>query len=368
MKVLELNVDDVGKGGVYSLVCNFISHKPDDIKVDIASIARFESKKDVEFLHSFNAKVFFVGTSNAFLRPVVDFFKTARLLKKRKYDCVHIHGDTAYTILPLLIAAKISGIKKIIVHSHAAGVDGNHRKIKYFLHMVTRKYLNMKDVLYVACSDYAANWMFPFMNSDDVYLIKNGVDLEKFKFKQDVRDSVRKELGLENKFVVGHVGRFSYQKNHEFLINVFYSLHEQMPESVLLLVGEGKLLVSVKAQVHALGLDESVIFYGTSGHVDKLMQAMDVFVLPSHFEGLPIVGVEAQAAGLPCIFSDQITHQTKLIGDVDFLPIEKKDIDKWVNSIIKRKQDLNRDHYNNIANEGYEIIDTVQSFVRLYYK
>ena len=175
--------------------------------------------------------------------------------------------------------------------------------------------------------------MFPNVKANKITIIHNGVDLDKFRFDPENRAAVRNAWGLEDAFVLGHVGRFEYQKNHEYLVDIFAAVKQRVPNAKLFLVGEGSLQEDIRKKVDALGLSDDVIFAGLSREVAKLLSGFDVFVLPSHFEGLPIVGVEAQAAGLPVLFADTITKEAKLTEDSWFLPIGENDVAQWAEKL-----------------------------------
>jgi len=164
-------------------------------------------------------------------------------------------------------------------------------------------------------------------------IIPNAVDTEKYKFDPEVRETVRKELGIEDKFVIGHIGRFVYQKNHDFLIDIFSEVYKRNDNAVLLLIGEGALLDDVKAKVHKLALDDVVYFLGARQDANRLYQAFDVFCLPSRYEGLPVVGVEAQIAGLPCVFSSAITKETKFTDYLTFVDLKQSILD-WAEIVL----------------------------------
>lgn len=149
----------------------------------------------------------------------------------------------------------------------------------------------------------------------------NGIDVERFRFAPAARARVRGELGLEGKLVIGNVGRLCYQKNQTFLLDVLKAVQQRCPESALLLVGEGEDRPALREKAKKLGLEKAAIFYGLSGHVEELFWAMDVFVMPSRFEGLPVTAVEAQCAGLPCLFADTLTREVRLGEAVRYLPL-----------------------------------------------
>ena len=368
-RVLEINVDDLHAGGVFSLVKNVIQHKKSNIKIDIAAIEKFENPNNIKILSEYGSSVYYIGYSgNKWKKQVVCYCNLKSLIKEKRYDCVHIHADVANKLLVSGLAAKRVGVKKIILHSHAAGVDGNHRGLKLLFHKVCRRLLKYIGTDFVACSDLAAQWMFPNISQDKICIINNGVDLDKFRYNIATREKVRHELGITDELLIGHVGRFAYQKNHEYLIKIMKEVKARKLKARLLLVGEGPDEEKIKSLVTESNLEDCVIFYGTSSRVNELFQAMDVFVLPSHFEGLPIVGVEAQASGLPVIFSDQITEAARLTEKVKYIGIEQDKVNDWVQTIIDFTKPLVRREfaYLKLKERKFSIQDTVYSFLELY--
>lgn len=367
MKVLEINVDDIGMGGVFSLVKNIIKHRPSNVEIDIAAIESFEKKENVAELKKNGCSVYYVGFSKGkIVKQLAIFFNLIKLLKKNKYTCVHIHSDVSYKLLVSALASKVAGVKKIVLHSHAAGVDGQHRMFKLICHKFCRRFLKLLADVYLSCSDLAAKWMFPNINQSKIMIVKNGIDLESFKFNLKTRESVRNKMSFEQSFVVGHVGRFAYQKNHDYLVDVFERLRKKIPNARLLLVGIGELQDEIIRKVTQKGLADSVVFYGMSNDIASLMMAMDAFVLPSHFEGLPIVGVEAQAAGLPVFFSDCITETAALTANVAFLPITQESMDEWVDAVAASKPIDRNQGYFELQEKGFDIKDTTKMLMDVY--
>ena len=209
--------------------------------------------------------------------------------------------------------------------------------------------------------------IYPNINKERILMLPNGIDLSRFAHKTDVRSRVRQQLGLTTQMVIGHVGRFAYQKNHTFLLEVFAALCAQRPDVRLLLVGQGDLQEAMQTKAQTLGIEDRVIFYGVTDQPEDLFQAMDLFALPSHFEGLPIVGVEAQAAGLPCLFSSCITRQVKINPNVDFLPIDKTDSPAlWAQKMTEMMGQREADATRNLTQAGFAIQNTVETIWKIY--
>lgn len=366
-RVLEVNVDDNGYGGVYAFVRSLIENKPENIKIDIACLEPFENPKNIAYLNTYGCDVHYIGQAgNKVLKQFAYYSKLKNLLKKQKYDCVHIHSDVANKMLVTALAAKKSGQKRIILHSHASGIDRENFGGRLKLHRGCRRFLPMVGTDFVACSDLAAEWMFPHMDRDKVQLIHNGIMLNSYRYDEKIRRLIRQELGIREELLIGHVGRFAYQKNHRYLLKVLKETLKISPNARLLLVGEGPLEKEIKGLADQMQLTSNIIFFGTSDRVNELLQAMDVFILPSHFEGLPIIGVEAQAAGLPTLFSDQITASAKLTEYADFLPITEKALPQWAERICAWGQREHEDNYGKLKQQGFDIQTTIEELLRLY--
>lgn len=365
--ILEVNVDDLYNGGVFSLIKNIIINNDFSMDIDIAAIEKFVNEDNVKQLEKYGTSIYYIGRKgNKLIKQIFCYRNLKRLLYQNKYHCVHIHGDVANKLLVSGLASKMAGMNRIILHSHAAGVDGKHRTWKTFIHKICRPFLKYLGTEFVACSDVAAKWMYPNVNSGDVIYIYNGVDLDKFKFDYKKRLVVREKLGINTELLIGHVGRYAYQKNHDFLLKVFHCVMKNVPEAKLLLVGTGPLEESVKNWVKQYKMVDNVIFYGTSSCVDELFQAMDVFVLPSHFEGFPIVGVEAQANGVPIVCSTQITKELKLNENMEYLPISDNDIERWSNKILVFSKCKREDATQRLREKGLDINETMKRFYELY--
>lgn len=252
-----------------------------------------------------------------------------RIIKAGKYKIVHSNLNTLSVFS--LFAAWTCGVKYRILHNHTT--SSPVEKKRDFLKKVLRPFNVLLANKYVACSDLSAVWMYgkrKYKNGK-VTVFRNGVDVEKFSFREEDRTEIRKEFNIENYKVIGHIGRFVSVKNHLFIIDIFKKYKENNVYSKLMLVGDGELLESVKAYVAELDLCDSVIFTGVRSDVDKLLSAFDVFVLPSLYEGLPVVAIEASAAGLPVLLSDKITRECAVTDAVSFYSIDDAKI--WADAL-----------------------------------
>ena len=261
--------------------------------------------------------------------------------------------------------AKKYNIPKRIIHSHSSSnMHTGLRRIVYgILHRWNRLQIHHWATDFWACSDYAARWFYSksIQSSPQYCFIPNAIDLAAYKCDPAVRQQKRSQLGLDSDcLLVGHVGRFSHQKNHDFLLQIFSSIHAKQPSSKLLLIGEGERMEQVRAQIAQLGLEEAVIMLGKSSEVAQWMQAMDCFVLPSHFEGLPVVAVEAQATGLPVFAAQEgITPQTKLLVQFYFLSLQES-ASSWADKILNTNLQRVDNASQLVAQAGFEVNKAAQ--------
>lgn len=275
-----------------------------------------------------------------------------RLFRENRYQIVHSNMNTLAVFS--LFAAWRAGIPVRICHNHSSAGKGETARnmMKYAL----RPFAKVFATDYCACSKYAGEWLFGkrSMQKGQVTVFKNAIDLERFRFDSAVRKSVRRELGLDGKYVVGHVGRFCTTKNHNFLINVFTEVFSRRKDAVLLLVGDGELIGTIQEKVNRLGLEDAVCFLGVRTDVERLYQAMDVFVLPSLYEGLGIVNIEAQAAGLPCVVSDRIPMEAKVTNNIHFISLGTKP-GEWAEQIIHYAEFKRQNVISEICDCGFDI-------------
>lgn len=289
------------------------------------------------------------------LKELKEFFKI------NEFDAVHINYSNALCIT-VARAAKKAGVKNIIVHSHnsksSAKVQKIHNLVKNFLPLYANKFC--------ACSQVAAEWMFSkrICRSGKVQIVKNAIDVEKFCFKPAYRDEIKMEFNIEDKVVIGHIGRFIEQKNHKFLIDIFERYHSKNEESVMLLLGDGGLMAETVEYVKSRGLESSVIFAGVRDDIPRLLSAMDAFVMPSLFEGLPVTLVEAQASGLKVLASDSITKEVDLTDLIEYFSLSETAQD-WADKISMASD--NREKYSQmIAQSGFGIQEELRIIENIY--
>ena len=265
-----------------------------------------------EEIKSLGGKIFYLKARTAPnpLNHLQEVAAIARFLRKSdtKYDVFHIHTHHAFSAFLSVLGAKLAGIKTIVVHSHNTSAQYHLKAHAFF-----KKLLGIFKIKRFACSEAAGVWLH---GNKAFKVIHNGLDLNVFKFDEEKRAEIRKELKWEDKLIIGHIGRFNGQKNHKFLIDIFEALHLKVPNTHLVLVGKGELEDEVRQQVLNLRLTDAVTFLGVREDVQRLYQGMDLFLFPSLFEGLSVVLVEAQTCGLPCLISDTITTENVFVDNV----------------------------------------------------
>ncbi|WP_432694251.1 glycosyltransferase family 1 protein [Priestia aryabhattai] len=269
-------------------------------------------------------------------------------------DYAIIHGHVRSTASIYLGIAKKYGLITI-AHSHntssGAGFSAFVKNsFQYRIRFIA-------DYLF-ACSLSAGKWLFGenACIKSNFILLKNAIDTKKFKYNPDTRVAKRDELGLVDKFVIGHVGRFHEQKNHTFIVDIFKGIKEKKSNAVLLLIGEGELKKDIEKKVENLELTDSVIFTGIRSDIPELLQSMDLFLFPSLHEGLPVTLIETQAAGLPSLVADTVTKEVQLTNMVKYLPLDSQ-IDNWVSEALKygNKNDRDTDTSKDLIKAGYDI-------------
>ena len=288
------------------------------------------------------------------------FREVKKLIKDNQYDAVYVNMLTAANVLPIYLAS-VAGVKTIILHAHAnSTVKGALRKS---LHRLNKNYCNKKATLRLACSEQAGKWLF---EENDFTVIANAIDAEKFRFSEDYRKEERQKLGINGEaFVLGHIGRIAPEKNHGFMLAVLKEVLQEMPAAKLVFVGDGGLTAQVKEQTAALGLQESVIFYGTSDATYRVYSAFDAFLFPSTFEGFGMAALEAQACGLPCYCSDCLSPELNVSGTVRYLSLEAGAAE-WARVILAEKSHTpDREIMNRAIQESpYNVEQQINVLVR----
>lgn len=285
-----------------------------------------------------------------------------RILEQGQYDVVHLHTKQWKSFNIEQIAKEV-GIKKIIIHAHNTGIDTldeEKRQKEEVLHYNVREKLT-EDIGtdYWACSRVAADFLFgDKISPDRIRIMNNAIDVAKFRYDKEVRRQYRKEMKIEDKFVLGNIGRLALSKNQEFIINLFAKIYCDYENMELFIVGDGELREQLEKQCDRLGIERYVHFLGKRKDAFKLYQMMDLFLFPSNMEGLGLSLIEAQASGIKCICSDAVPKEAVITENVSVLPLV---IDEWIKCIEQLDNYSERKNmYQEIRDAGYDIKDQIK--------
>ena len=361
-----LHLTPPGFGGIDSYIFSHYRHM-DQNQFHFEFLTQNTALEKAEQYRDFSYKVWPMPTTAAQDRD--GFVKNIQGIFQNGYDVLHLH-TSYWTGFLLEELAKEVGIAKIIVHSHSTSVEENDPVKREAL---LKRHEEIKQVIspdlatdFCACSWKAADWLFgPQIPRDKIRIMKNAIEVERFQFNPEVRKRIRSELGLENAWVLGTVGRLSYPKNHEFLIEVFQELHKTHKNVKLIVVGDGELRDELEKQVQNSELECGVRLLGWKPDVENYLQAMDCFLLPSRFEGLGSAAVEALASGLPCIVSDQVPEDLAFTENIQYAPLQ---VPFWLSALerVAAKKIDRKNGTEIVKNAGFNVKYQVKELEKLY--
>lgn len=356
VKILIINTVGLDYEGITSIIYNYI-HAMNRDQLDVHFVANYDT--DEKLQRSFGELGTLDFLTNRKKNPK-KYIAELRCLLKTKFDIVHIHGNSG-TMLIEVALSKFYGAKKVFIHAHSTKTDH-----PYLNALLKYPMMLLADEL-IACSSAAGNWLY---NKHRFIVMNNAVNLSKFQYCVTFRDKYRSEFGVNDAFLIGHIGNFLPPKNHFFLIDLFYEFHKLEPKSKLLLISDGPRFEQVKEKVSQLELQDSVIFAGRRSDIAGIYSAMDMFILPSNWEGLPLVMIEAQANGLPLLVSDVITRDAKCTDRVFYKPLSDG-AERWAEHIRKIKNrnfDRTVDTHMDIAGKGFDIQREAENLRKIYLK
>lgn len=362
-------VDRMRHGGIQQFIVENIKHmNKSKIQIDVLTLDDGQSYPLDDTIKDLGCD--FYKLKGIWINNPLDYIKYAKAINnffKEHDDYQVVHMNASSKNFLLLKYAKKYNIPVRIAHSHNIDFQTKNpikKLIGNILKLPMRKYATD----YFACSTIAGEWLFGKKNIDNkkVKIINNAVDYEKFKYNEKTREKIRKEFNIKkNDLLIGHVGRFTNQKNHTFLIDIFFEITKQNKKAKLIMVGIGEKEEEIKQKVKDLNIEDKVIFAGFRNNINELMQAMDVFLLPSLYEGLGIVLIEAQAAGLPSITSDKVVPQEAKISKLlHYIPLEENE-KQWATKILESS--LERiDTKKEMQKKGYLIEQTAKYLEKFY--
>lgn len=363
-------IDRLRLGGIQMLAYDILKHNDASrMDIEILNLDDGQEYPLTQTLTDMSVKIY--KLKGAWMNTPLDlphYFKSvdAFFMQHHDYDVVHMHSSSKnYYILEC--AAKW-GIKVRVAHSHNTGFQSKN-PITIALGNLMMKPMRKYATHWVGCSKLACEWLFGqgCVERGEAKVILNGIDSSLFVYNEQVRNEIRKEMQLEDKFVIGHVGRFVNQKNHTFLLDIFAEIAKRRNDAVLMLIGIGELMDAMKQKAAALGIADKVRFVGFRDDRNLLMQAMDSFLFPSLYEGLSVVLIEAQAAGLPVFTSDTTTTETKYSPHMQFLSL-KQSASVWAEALLEKDCVDRKDMTQTICKAGFDIRAMVDNLYDLYTK
>lgn len=356
IKILYVNGGTMDRGGVSTFMMN-VYEKMHSEKIQIDFLVHTLSKgvRDEDILN-LGGKIFRVPARGK--NPLKNYRQIKQIMLNGKYDIVHAHADAGNSTI--LSIAKECDIPIRISHCHNTNYT-NKSLLKKFLNEQLKKQIPRYATHLWACSEKAGEWLY---GNHSFEVIPNAIDVQKFIYSPQLSKDLRKELNLENKFVIGHVGRFDYQKNHDFLLKVFVEVANEREDAHLVLIGKGELEEVIKKQADQLGILDKISFLGESSNVDKWINVFDVGVFPSLFEGFSIAMVEMQVNGLPLVVSDNVPSEINLTDNIRFLSLDET-VKYWCKTILETK---GRDTgaVDKIIAKGYNLSDMVNKLTKTY--
>lgn len=360
-KILHLSLTK-SIGGIASFQMNLFNNT-DSNAIEFEFVTTYPDSALIPFFKKNNVKIHYLPPQKTVLPYCLSLY---RLLKKGKYDAVHIHKNSCANPMAFVIC-RIAGVKRIIAHSHnTASVGGRAADIFHFLFRpLVRKISNIK----LACSREAAVWLYGekyFKSNDTIRIIKNGIDTDLFSYNEKVRNEVRTEFCWNNKLVFGHTGNFIPQKNHYFMVDIISEAIKSEKNTIILFLGRGDAMESVREYAIKKGVSEHIEFMGSRTDVSRFYQAMDLFLFPSFHEGLPIAGVEAQTADLPCLFSDAVTSEIMITDRAVSMPLGLGAAE-WAKKALSLAKTYGRKNVSDkIIASGYDAADMGRRMGRIY--
>ena len=362
IKVLEV-IAELDRGGAETLLVNILNHIDlNKFQVDFLCYGnkKFDYEKEIK---KFNCKIFRllppyqIGMKN-------HIKEVAKFLKKEQYDVVHVHN--LFNCGPVLFAAYLAKVKVRIAHSHNTDYldEGKISFKKRIYYILAKLLLNLFSTNKLACGEDAGKFLY--YRWCHFTVIKNGIPIQKYKFDKKTQEEYRKKFHFANDtLILGHVGRFTEQKNHKDLLKIFSLVLEKNPNCILVAIGKGEKQDEIKELAKKLQIDKNILFLGTRDDVDKLYNMMDAFVFPSLYEGLPFTIIEAQCNGIPIFLSDTITKEVDLTNSLTFLPYNEPI--KWGEEITKLQPKAKHKNFlEEIAKNGYDITTTVKEIEKIY--
>ncbi len=360
LKVLVITTVKIGFDGLTNHIFSYFKNiEKNDIEIDLLSARGIDEKIMPQLEKIGFRKVIRLEYRD---KHQIKYYKELkRIIKENKYDIVHVHGNSA-TLAVDMLAAKKAGVKVRIAHSHNTSCD--HKIINGIL----KKFFRRLYTDGFACGEEAGKWLF---GNKSFTVIPNGKEIELYKYNPKIREKIRRELNIdENTIAIGNVAAFVEKKNHIFLLEMFKKLSKKDRKYELFLFGiDGETLKPILEKIKEYKLEEYIHYMGTKTNIQDYLQAMDIMMLPSFYEGFPISVIEWQINGLPCLLSNTITKDCNITGSVSFLPIDNG-VDDWIDKIEKTEIDTRNRviDYKIFEQKGFDIVSNAKKLKNKYFE
>ena len=372
-RLLHVNIDNNGGNGAFALMCYLYSVLNERYIFDFFTMDHFVDSPETELICENGGQLYSANLrNNKFWGHVKLPFIFYNYLKNNDYKVIHIHSEVAYKHFLYVWAARRAGIKHIIIHAHSSSIDGNYVKLKKVFHDFCKNYVCHASSEFISISMSAANWLFTqnvLNDKNRLHYLTNGITPKKYCYCSKKRKQIRNELRIDDDIIlIGHVGALKKVKNQRFLIEIFRKLVKVKHNYELVLVGEGEERKYLEQQIKEYKLGGKVRLMGARSDVKDLMQAFDVLVFPSFFEGVPMTLLEAQCCGMPIVASDRITRDIKINENIEFVSLESG-VDEWVDAIERnQKNHIYEKGFINVQKSKYNIENSAITLSEIYSK
>lgn len=365
-KILQIGCENFGAGGRSVIIYNLTRSLCDDYRIDFLSCGRVKNvayQKEIEKVGG-EVKVYIENKKeNKVCREIKRTIALCKMIKAEKYNIVHINADDAWEATKSLWIARHAGVKKVVIHAHTTGTDKKTNIIKRTVLIISKKYVNRYANKKLACSIEAAVYLFGKKNISDVEIIKNGIDVKKYAFNEKKRKEIRERLRIsEKEYAVCSIGRLTSVKNPVFILEVIHELYNDINNIRFYWIGDGELKEKVEKKIEQYNMNKYTFLLGNREDVNDLLQAMDVFILGSLYEGFGIVNLEAQANGIPGIISDVVPEEAILNDNFFRIPVGKGK-KYWADCV--KKQFGNRTKENMVKKIEQKGFDIEKSSIKL---
>lgn len=333
-------------GGIKSVIMNYYENIDREI-IQFDFIVDSDSPlKDYSDIEKLGGRVFEIPPVQHLWGHI---FECRKILKRENYLIAHAYVNTL-NVFPMF-AAKLAGVPVRIAENLSTA---HHRERKTLLKKVLKLMCKWFPTHLAANSKFSGEWLYGEKSMRNCKILYNAIDLDKFHYDPEIRETTRTNFEWTEKFVIGHIGRFQYQKNHDFLIDIFNEIHKIDDSAILILIGYGDLKDNIFEKIDRYGLTDYVVDLGGREDIAQFYNAMDCFVLPSFYEGLPVVGIESQATGVPCVISTEVTKETKITDVIEFIGLAEG-AEEWARRILKWKNYKRTCVNDQITASGYNI-------------